>query len=89
MWLRTALATIGLAAILSCGALSTASTSSLDRGRYPPAPPMLLILSGANGARGRRPAAGMPAPTVRLALPPLVTSGSMAYSLYLWHWLLS
>ncbi len=87
MWLRTALATIGLAAILSCGAL-------IDGVNQFPGPwalvpvgaAMLLILSGAN--RGARPSTRgrMPAPNRLLALPPLVTLGSMAYSLYLWHW---
>ncbi len=87
MWLRTLLATIGLVAILSCGAL-------IDGVNQFPGPwalvpvgaAMLLILAGAN--RGARPSTRdrFPAPNRLLALRPLVTLGSMAYSLYLWHW---
>jgi peptidoglycan/LPS O-acetylase OafA/YrhL len=87
MWLRTLLATIGLAAILSCGAL-------IDGVKQFPGPwalvpvgaAMLLVLAGAN--RGARPSTRdrLPAPNRILALRPLVTLGSMAYSLYLWHW---
>ena len=79
---RTVLAAFGLLAILSCGAL-------IDGVKQFPGPwalvpvgaAMLLILSGANlgGAQ-------MPLPNRLLAAGPLVTLGSMAYSLYLWHW---
>jgi peptidoglycan/LPS O-acetylase OafA/YrhL len=87
MWLRTAVATVALAAILSCGAL-------IDGVREFPGPPalvpvgatMLFILAGANrqtrpDTRGR-----MPLPNRILGVGPLVTLGAMAYSLYLWHW---
>ncbi len=87
MWLRTLLATIGLAAILCCGAL-------IDGVKEFPGPwalvpvgaAMLLILSGGN--RGARVTTRdrLPAPNRLLATKPLVTLGSMAYSLYLWHW---
>ena len=87
MWLRTALATIGLAAILSCGAL-------IDGVKQFPGPwalvpvgaAMLLILAGGN--RGARPSTRnrLPAPNRLLAVRPLVALGSIAYSLYLWHW---
>ena len=55
MWLRTALATIGLAAILSCGALIDGVSQFPGPWALVPvgAPAMLLILSGAN--RGARP----------------------------------
>jgi len=87
MWLRTALATIGLAAILSCGAL-------IDGVRQFPGPwalvpvgaAMLLILAGANRGALRSTRDRLPAPNRLLAIRPLVTLGSMAYSLYLWHW---
>ena len=87
MWLRTLLATIGILAILSCGAL-------IDGVKEFPGPwalvpvgaAMLLILAGAN--RGSRVSTRdrLPAPNRLLASRPLVTLGSMAYSLYLWHW---
>ena len=87
MWLRTLLATVGLLTILSCGAL-------IDGVRQFPGPwalvpvgaTMLLIVSAANrGARaGTR--ERMPLPNRLLAAAPLVTLGSMAYALYLWHW---
>ncbi|OBK27218.1 acetyltransferase [Mycobacterium asiaticum] len=87
MWLRTVVATIALAAILSCGAL-------IDGVKEFPGPwalvpvgaAMLMIMAGANmgadpSTRGR-----MPLPNRMLAVRPLVTLGAMAYSLYLWHW---
>lgn len=87
MWFRTVVATVALAAILSCGAL-------IDGVQEFPGPwalvpvgaTMLMILAGANmqarpDTRGR-----MPAPSRILAVGPLVTLGAMAYSLYLWHW---
>jgi peptidoglycan/LPS O-acetylase OafA/YrhL len=84
-WLRTAVATVALAAIVSCGAL-------IDGVKEFPGPwalvpvgaTMLMILAGANlraGADGR-----MPLPNRVLAAGPLVALGAMAYSLYLWHW---
>jgi peptidoglycan/LPS O-acetylase OafA/YrhL len=87
MWLRTVLAAVGLAAVLSCGAL-------IDGVMQFPGPwalvpvgaTVLLILAAANrtgdpGMQGR-----LPLPSRLLASPPLVALGSMAYSLYLWHW---
>ncbi len=87
MWLRTVLATVALAAILSCGAF-------IDGVKEFPGPwtlvpvgaTMLMILVGANlqadpGASDR-----MPLPNRLLAAGPLVALGAMAYSLYLWHW---
>ncbi len=82
MRLRTLLAGIGLLAILTCGAL-------IDGVKQFPGPwalvpvgaAMLLIMSAAN--RGGLP---LPMPNRLLAAAPLVTLGSMAYALYLWHW---
>ena len=82
MWLRTVVATIALAAIVSCGAL-------IDGVREFPGPwalvpvgaTVLFILSAAN--RGEHP---LPAPNRLLATKPFVSLGSMAYALYLWHW---
>ena len=82
MWLRTVLATVALAAVLSCGAL-------IDGARQFPGPwalvpvgaTILLILSGANLGGDR-----MPAPNRLLAAGPLAELGAVAYTLYLWHW---
>lgn len=84
-WLRTVLATVALAAILSCGAL-------IDGVKEFPGPwalvpvgaAMVMILVGAN--LHARPGIRMPLPNRVLAAAPLVTLGAMAYSLYLWHW---
>lgn len=87
MWLRNTVATLALAAILSCGAL-------IEGVREFPGPWALVpvgatvafILAGAN--RQARPSTSgrLPWPNRWLAARPLVTLGSMAYSLYLWHW---
>jgi peptidoglycan/LPS O-acetylase OafA/YrhL len=92
MWLRTAVATLALAAILSCGAL-------IDGAREFPGPwalvpvgaTMLFILSAANrlsadarSTKDRDPR--LPGPNRLLATAPFVSLGAMAYSLYLWHW---
>jgi peptidoglycan/LPS O-acetylase OafA/YrhL len=87
MWLRSAAATVALAAILSCGAL-------IDGVREFPGPlalipvgaTLLLILAAANRQSDPRTCDWMPAPNRLLALRPLVALGAMAYSLYLWHW---
>src|SRR6201993_5595725 len=87
MWLRTAVATVALAAIVSCGAL-------IDGVKEFPGPwalvpvgaTMLMILAGANLAGQAGAGDRMPAPNRLLAAPPLVALGAMAYSLYLWHW---
>lgn len=87
MWLRTAVATVALATILSCGAL-------IDGVKEFPGPwalvpvcaAMLMILAGANMAADPATRGRMPLPNRVLAVGPLVTLGAMAYSLYLWHW---
>jgi peptidoglycan/LPS O-acetylase OafA/YrhL len=83
MWLRTAAATVALAAVLSCGAM-------IDGVKQFPGPwalvpvgaALLFILAGAN----RQADATLPLPNRLLATGPLVTLGAMAYALYLWHW---
>ena len=85
-WLRTVVATAGLGAILACGAV-------IDGVREFPGPwalvpvgaTALMILAGA-GVGGRADGRGLPLPSRLLATRPLVALGTMAYSLYLWHW---
>jgi peptidoglycan/LPS O-acetylase OafA/YrhL len=88
MWLRTTVAVVALAAILSCGAL-------IDGVKEFPGPwalvpvgaTMLFILSAANRVADPHVAAArLPAPNRLLATAPFVSLGAMAYSLYLWHW---
>ena len=87
MWLRTAAAVIGLAAILACGVL-------IDGVHEFPGPwtlvpvgaAMLFILSAANRLADPHTRGRMPAPNRLLATAPFVALGAMAYSLYLWHW---
>lgn len=87
MWLRTVVATVALAAILSCGAL-------IDGVQEFPGPwalvpvgaTMLMILAGANMQARPDTRDRMPVPCRILAVGPLFTLGAMAYSLYLWHW---
>ncbi|OBI26057.1 acetyltransferase [Mycobacterium sp. E1386] len=87
MWLRTVLATVALAAIVSCGAL-------IDGVQEFPGPwalvpvgaTMLMILAGANLQRDPAARDRLPLPNRLLAAGPLVALGAMAYSLYLWHW---
>jgi peptidoglycan/LPS O-acetylase OafA/YrhL len=90
MWLRTVLATVALAAILSCGWF-------IDGVREFPGPwalvpvgaTVLFVLSGANRSADPLLATSggrLPLPNRLLATKPFVTLGSMAYSLYLWHW---
>jgi peptidoglycan/LPS O-acetylase OafA/YrhL len=87
MWLRTALATVALAAVVSCGAL-------IDGVKEFPGPwalvpvgaTVLMILAGANLGSGAGADDRMPLPNRLLAVRPLVALGAMAYSLYLWHW---
>jgi peptidoglycan/LPS O-acetylase OafA/YrhL len=87
MWLRTTVAVVALAAILSCGAL-------IDGVKEFPGPlalvpvgaTMLFILSAANRQVDPNTADRLPAPNRLLATAPFVSLGAMAYSLYLWHW---
>jgi peptidoglycan/LPS O-acetylase OafA/YrhL len=87
MWLRTTVAAIALAAILSCGAL-------IDGVKEFPGPwalvpvgaTVLFILSAANRKADPHTGGRLPAPNRLLAAAPFVSLGAMAYSLYLWHW---
>lgn len=85
MWLRTVLASVGLAAIVSCGALiDGVSEFPGPWALVPVGATTLVILAAAN--RSATGAAHLPAPSKFLAAAPLVSLGAMAYSLYLWHW---
>jgi peptidoglycan/LPS O-acetylase OafA/YrhL len=87
LWLRTVVATVGLAAVLSCGAL-------IDGVEEFPGPwalvpvgaTVLMILAGANLGGNPQDPARVPPPNRLLATRPLVALGAIAYSLYLWHW---
>src|ERR1700742_1103728 len=87
MWLRTTVAAVAVAAIVSCGAL-------IDGVKEFPGPwalvpvgaTMLFILSAANRQADPSTADRLPAPNRLLATAPFVSLGAMAYSLYLWHW---
>ena len=87
MWLRALVATVGLAAILSCGWL-------IDGVQEFPGPwalvpvgaTVLMILAAANMQTDPKTRGKMPLPNRVLAWKPFVTLGAMAYSLYLWHW---
>ncbi|MBI5734775.1 acyltransferase family protein [Mycobacterium adipatum] len=87
MWVRTLVATVSLIAILVCGWL-------IDGVREFPGPwtlvpvgaTVLFILSAANRVADPHTGGKLPAPNRLLATKPFVALGSMAYSLYLWHW---
>ncbi|SPM37029.1 acyltransferase domain-containing protein [Mycobacterium rhizamassiliense] len=87
MWLRTALATVSLAAIVSCGAL-------IDGVKEFPGPwalvpvgaTMLMVLAGANIEAHPSTGGRLPLPNRLLSTRPIVELGAIAYSLYLWHW---
>ena len=84
-WLRTAAATVALAAVLSCGALINGVREFPGPwALVPVGATVVLILSAANLSAS--PGSRMPVPNRVLATAPLVTLGAMAYSLYLWHW---
>ncbi len=85
MWLRTTVASVALAAIVSCGALIDGVNEFPGPwALVPVGATMLMILAGAN-LQGD-PDTRMPLPNRLLATRPLVELGAIAYSLYLWHW---
>ena len=87
MWLRTTVAGVALGAIVSCGALIDGVNEFPGPwAMVPVGATMLMILAGAN-LRGRSGGeARMPLPNRLLGARPLLALGTMAYSLYLWHW---
>jgi peptidoglycan/LPS O-acetylase OafA/YrhL len=85
MWVRTVVATVALATIVSGGALIDGVNEFPGPwALVPVGATMLMILAGANRQGGSYD--GMPLPNRLLAAGPLVALGAMAYSLYLWHW---
>jgi peptidoglycan/LPS O-acetylase OafA/YrhL len=87
MWLRTVVATVALAAIASCGALIDGVNEFPGPwALVPVGATMLMILAGANLQGDRAAGDRLPLPNRLLATRPLVALGTMAYSLYLWHW---
>lgn len=87
MWLRTIAATVGLAIVLSCGALINGVKEFPGPwALVPVGAAMLMIMAGANRQAHPSTRDRLPLPNRLLAAGPLVTLGAMAYSLYLWHW---
>ncbi|MCX2930172.1 acyltransferase family protein [Mycobacterium sp. CVI_P3] len=87
MWLRTALATLGLAAIVSCGALINGVKEFPGPwALVPVGATLLMILAASNRHASPSTRDRLPLPNRLLSAAPLVTLGAMAYSLYLWHW---
>jgi peptidoglycan/LPS O-acetylase OafA/YrhL len=86
-WLRTTLGLLALAAILSCGLfIDGANEFPGPWALFPVGATVVLVLAGANRLANPRTADQVPMATRLLASGPLVALGSMAYSLYLWHW---
>jgi hypothetical protein len=87
MWLRTTVAVVALGAILSCGALINGVKEFPGPwALVPVGATMLFILTGANRLADPHTGGKLPAPNRLLATAPFVWLGSIAYSLYLWHW---
>jgi peptidoglycan/LPS O-acetylase OafA/YrhL len=87
MWMRTAVAVAALAAILSCGALINGVKEFPGPwALVPVGATVLLILTAANRRADPHTRGRLPGPNRLLASAPCVALGSMAYSLYLWHW---
>ena len=87
MWLRTIVATVALAAILSCGALIDGVNEFPGPwALVPVGATILFILSAANRLADPHTDGRLPLPNRVLATKPFIALGAMAYSLYLWHW---
>ncbi|RDH76636.1 acyltransferase [Mycolicibacterium moriokaense] len=87
MWLRSTVALVALAAILSCGALiNGVKEFPGPLTLVPVGATMLFILTGANRHFDPHADGRLPFPNRLLATKPFVWLGSIAYSLYLWHW---
>ncbi len=87
MWVRTVVATVSLLAILLCGwFIDGVNEFPGPWTLVPVGATVLFILSAANRAADPRTGGKLPLPNRMLASKPFVALGSMAYSLYLWHW---
>jgi peptidoglycan/LPS O-acetylase OafA/YrhL len=87
MRLRTAIATVALATVLSCGAfINGVKEFPGPWTLIPVGATLLVILAGANRPARSGAPDELPLPNRLLATVPLVRLGAMAYSLYLWHW---
>ena len=87
MWLRTLAATVAMALILTSGLwIDGVNEFPGPWALVPVGATVLMILAAANRQSHPRTRNRMPLPSRMLAWSPLVTLGSMAYSLYLWHW---
>ena len=87
LWLRSTIAVAALAAILSCGALINGVKEFPGPwALVPVGATMLFILTGANRFADPHTGGKLPFPNRLLATAPFVWLGSIAYSLYLWHW---
>ena len=87
MWLRTVVAAVALAAVLSCGAfIDGVEEFPGPWALVPVGATVLMILAGANLQARPGSTDELPLPNRLLATAPLVALGAMAYSLYLWHW---
>lgn len=84
---RTAVSVTALAIILLCGAfINGAEQFPGPWALVPVGAAILFILSAANSSCPSEAGPHMPAANRLLASRPLVALGSIAYSLYLWHW---
>ncbi|GAA2563597.1 acyltransferase family protein [Mycolicibacterium diernhoferi] len=87
MWVRTVVATVSLLAILLCGwFIDGVNEFPGPWTLVPVGATVLFILSAANRAADPHTGGKLPLPNRLLASKPFVALGSMAYSLYLWHW---
>jgi peptidoglycan/LPS O-acetylase OafA/YrhL len=87
MRVRTVIAAVALAAVLSCGAfINGVKEFPGPWTLVPVGATLLLILAGANQDARSGGRDILPLPNRLLASAPLVKLGAMAYSLYLWHW---
>ncbi len=87
MWVRTVVAVVSLLAILLCGwFIDGVNEFPGPWTLVPVGATVLFILSAANRAADPRTGGKLPLPNRLLASKPFVALGSMAYSLYLWHW---